>query len=63
VALNPSTPASTLEYVLDELDLVLVMSVKPGLRRPVLHSVIAPEDPEVKTLLGSRPVDVSSTAA
>ena len=29
-ALNPSTPESVLEYVLDELDLVLVMSVNPG---------------------------------
>ena len=30
VALNPSTPASTLEEVLPDLDLVLVMSVNPG---------------------------------
>ena len=29
-ALNPSTPPDTLDYVLDELDLVLVMSVNPG---------------------------------
>jgi ribulose-phosphate 3-epimerase len=28
--LNPSTPASTLEDVLDDLDFVLVMSVNPG---------------------------------
>jgi ribulose-phosphate 3-epimerase len=30
VALNPSTPPSALEYLLDDLDLVLVMSVNPG---------------------------------
>lgn len=30
VALNPSTPETVLEYVLDQLDLVLVMSVNPG---------------------------------
>ncbi len=29
-ALNPHTPADVLEYVLEELDLVLVMSVNPG---------------------------------
>jgi len=29
-ALNPSTPLSVIEHVLDELDLVLVMSVNPG---------------------------------
>jgi ribulose-phosphate 3-epimerase len=30
VSLNPATPADALDYVLDELDLVLVMTVNPG---------------------------------
>lgn len=30
VSLNPATPADALDYVLDQLDLVLVMSVNPG---------------------------------
>jgi ribulose-phosphate 3-epimerase len=30
VSLNPATPAKMLDYVLEELDLVLVMSVNPG---------------------------------
>ncbi|MDD7718965.1 MAG: ribulose-phosphate 3-epimerase [Eubacteriaceae bacterium] len=30
VALNPATPVSTLECILDDIDLVLVMSVNPG---------------------------------
>ena len=30
VALNPATPAKALDYVLGEVDLVLVMSVNPG---------------------------------
>jgi len=30
VSLNPATPPDQLDYVLDELDLVLVMSVNPG---------------------------------
>ncbi len=30
VSLNPSTPAKMLDYVLEEIDLVLVMSVNPG---------------------------------
>jgi ribulose-phosphate 3-epimerase len=30
VSLNPATPVDALDYVLDELDLVLVMSVNPG---------------------------------
>ncbi len=30
VSLNPATPLSSLEYVIDELDLVLLMTVNPG---------------------------------
>jgi ribulose-phosphate 3-epimerase len=30
VSLNPATPVDALDYVLDQLDLVLVMSVNPG---------------------------------
>ncbi len=30
VALNPATPAAAIEHVLDQVDLVLVMSVNPG---------------------------------
>ena len=30
VSLNPGTPAKTLDYVLEEINLVLVMSVNPG---------------------------------
>jgi ribulose-phosphate 3-epimerase len=44
VALNPHTPPAVLEYVLDELDLVLAMTVNPGfggqsLIEPVLRKV------------------------
>ena len=30
VSLNPATPAKALDYLIDEIDLVLVMSVNPG---------------------------------
>ena len=30
VSLNPATPAKTLDYILEEINLVLVMSVNPG---------------------------------
>ncbi|WP_105618103.1 ribulose-phosphate 3-epimerase [Vallitalea okinawensis] len=30
VAVNPATPISTIEYVLEEVDMVLVMTVNPG---------------------------------
>jgi ribulose-phosphate 3-epimerase len=59
VALNPATPVSTLELVLDDVDLVLVMSVNPGFGGqafiPTAHRKIR----ELRALLGDRPVDVS----
>jgi ribulose-phosphate 3-epimerase len=30
VSLNPATPLNILEYILDDLDLILIMSVNPG---------------------------------
>ena len=30
VSLNPSTPINILEYLIDDLDLILIMSVNPG---------------------------------
>nr|WP_033166735.1 ribulose-phosphate 3-epimerase [Clostridium sp. KNHs205] len=30
VSLNPATPLSALEYILDEVDMILIMSVNPG---------------------------------
>ena len=35
---NPATPLDFLDYALDKLDLVLLMSVNPGLRRTAVHS-------------------------
>ncbi len=59
VALNPSTPPDGLRYVLDDLDLVLVMSVNPGFGGqsfiPGAHRKIR----EVKALLGDRTADIS----
>jgi len=54
VALNPSTPPDALEYVLDDLDLVLVMSVNPGFGGqtfiPSTHRKIR----DIRVLLGDR---------
>ena len=59
VALNPSTPPSALEFVLDELDLVLVMSVNPGFGGQSFIRSAHRKIREVKALLGTRPVDLS----
>ena len=59
VALNPSTPPSVLEYVLDDLDLVLVMSVNPGFGGQSLIPGAHRKIREVRALLGARPVEIS----
>jgi ribulose-phosphate 3-epimerase len=59
VALNPATPPDALAYVLDDLDLVLVMSVNPGFGGQKFIPTMLPKIRQVRTLLGSRPVDVS----
>ena len=59
VALNPSTSPVVLEYVLDALDLVLVMSVNPGFGGQAFIPTSYAKVRQVRTLLGSRPVLVS----
>jgi len=43
VSLNPHTPPEVLDYVLDELDLVLVMSVNPGFGGQSLIEAVFPK--------------------
>ena len=59
VALNPGTPPGVLEYVLDELDLILVMSVNPGFGGQKFIPSAYAKIRQLRTMLGSRPVEVS----
>ena len=59
VALNPSTPPEAIEWVLDDLDLVLVMSVNPGFGgQSFIPSSIA-KVRQVKSLIGKRAIEIS----
>jgi len=56
VALNPSTPISIIENVLDRLDLVIVMSVNPGFGgQSFLHSQIQ-KIRDLKTMFNGRDI-------
>ena len=48
VSLNPATSLSVLDYVLADLDMVLIMSVNPGLRRSGLHPLGPGQDREAQ---------------
>jgi ribulose-phosphate 3-epimerase len=58
-ALNPATHPSTLDYVLDDLDLVLVMTVNPGFGGQTLIPAVMPKIRDIRTRLARRTVDVS----
>ena len=56
VALNPSTPVTIIEHVLDRLDLVIVMSVNPGFGgQSFLHSQVQ-KIRDLKTLFAGRDI-------
>ena len=59
VALNPSTPPEAIEWVLDSLDLILVMSVNPGFGGQSFIPSSLAKVRQVRTLVGPRPIDVS----
>jgi ribulose-phosphate 3-epimerase len=58
VALNPSTPASAIEYVIDLVDLICVMTVNPGFGgQKFIHSQIAKVE-QLRTMIGERPIHI-----
>jgi ribulose-phosphate 3-epimerase len=58
VTLNPGTPASTLEPVIDLVDLVLVMSVNPGFGGQAFINGAVDRIAQIKALAGGRPIDI-----
>ncbi|AXI56301.1 ribulose-phosphate 3-epimerase [Sulfitobacter sp. JL08] len=58
IALNPGTPASAIEYLLDLVDLVCVMTVNPGFGgQKFIHSQIE-KVRQLKSMIGDRPVHI-----
>jgi ribulose-phosphate 3-epimerase len=58
VALNPSTSEDTIAYVLDRLDLVLLMTVNPGFGGQSFIPSVVDKIRRVKAMIGSRPIDI-----
>lgn len=51
VALNPATPPDHIEYVLQDLDLVLVMSVNPGFGGQKFIAAVLPKIRTIRSML------------
>jgi ribulose-phosphate 3-epimerase len=58
VALNPSTPESAIEYVLDKIDLVLAMTVNPGFGGQSFIPSVVDKIRSLKKIIGHRPIDL-----
>ncbi|MBO0906385.1 ribulose-phosphate 3-epimerase [Jiella sonneratiae] len=58
VALNPSTPEEVIRYVLDRLDLVLLMTVNPGFGGQAFIPAVCDKIARVKRMIGDRPIDI-----
>jgi ribulose-phosphate 3-epimerase len=58
VTLNPGTPESTLEHVIDLVDLILVMSVNPGFGGQAFIPAAAEKVARLRALAGGRPIDI-----
>jgi ribulose-phosphate 3-epimerase len=56
VSLNPSTPDSMLDYLLDQIDLVLVMTVNPGFGGQPFIPAMINKIARVRELIGNRPI-------
>ena len=58
VSLNPSTPETVLEYVLDKVDLILVMTVNPGFGGQVFLPEQLKKIARIKSMIGSRDIKI-----
>ena len=58
VSLNPHTPESVIRYVLDKLDLILVMSVNPGFGGQSFIPAALEKIANIKTMIGTRAIEI-----
>jgi ribulose-phosphate 3-epimerase len=58
VTMNPGTHESTIEHVLDLVDLVLVMSVNPGFGGQAFIPAAVEKIARIKAMVGGRPIDI-----
>ena len=56
VSLNPSTPESAIEFVLDRLDLILVMTVNPGFGGQAFIPAMVEKIARIRKMIGERPI-------
>lgn len=58
VSLNPSTPIDVLRHVLDQMDLLLVMTVNPGFGGQRFIETMVPKIAAARAMIGDRPIEL-----
>ena len=58
VSLNPSTPPETIEYIIDKVDLILVMTVNPGFGGQSFISSQLEKIKKIKDMIGNRAIEL-----
>lgn len=58
VSLNPATPESVLQYVMDKVDLILVMSVNPGFGGQSFLTSQLDKIKNIRAMIGDRPIEL-----
>lgn len=58
VSLNPGTPENAVEYVLDRLDMILIMTVNPGFGGQAFIPAMIDKVKRVKAMIGDRPIRI-----
>ena len=58
VSLNPSTPESSLEYLMEKLDLILVMSVNPGFGGQTFLESQLRKIRRIREMIGDRSIEL-----
>ncbi len=58
VSINPATHESVLEYILDEVDLILLMSVNPGFGGQKYIPAVTEKAKRIHAMIGNRPIEL-----
>ncbi len=58
VSLNPSTPETAIAYVLDRVDLILLMTVNPGFGGQAFIPAMLDKIARVRAMVGDRPIRI-----
>ena len=58
VALNPATPIETIKYILEDIDMVLIMTVNPGFGGQSFIESMIPKIKELKSLIDKKGLKV-----